>query len=61
MDDLGDRVLVTGTFSGVGRASGAAFGPQTFGSLVTLADGMVQRYQWFLDPNEAQEAAKRMD
>jgi ketosteroid isomerase-like protein len=51
MVDLGDRVLVTGTFSGVGRASGARFGPQNFGSVVTLADGKVKRYQWYLDPN----------
>jgi ketosteroid isomerase-like protein len=57
MQDLGDRVLVTGTFSGVGRASGAGFGPQAFGSLVTLSDGKVQRYQWYLDPREALEAA----
>jgi ketosteroid isomerase-like protein len=48
--DLDDRVLVTGTFSGVGRVSGAAFGPQTFGALLTLTDGEVQRYQWYLDP-----------
>ena len=58
MDDLGDRVLVTGRFSGVGRASGAAFGPRSFGSLVTLAGGKVLRYQWFLEPEEALEAAE---
>jgi ketosteroid isomerase-like protein len=56
MVDLGDRVLVTGTFSGVGRASGAGFGPQTFGSVVTLAHGKVQRYQWYLTPDEASDA-----
>jgi ketosteroid isomerase-like protein len=61
MDDLGDRVLVTGTFSGVGRASGVGFGPQTFGSLVTLADGKVKRYQWYLDPKEAHDAAGRLE
>jgi len=57
MDDLGDRVLVTGAFSGLGRASGAAFGPQTFGALLTLVGGKVLRYQWYLDPDEAIEAA----
>jgi ketosteroid isomerase-like protein len=55
--DLDERVLVTGTFSGVGRTSEAAFGPQTFGSVVTLADGKVQRYQWYLNAEEALEAA----
>ena len=54
---LEDRVLVAGTFSGVGRTSNAAFGPQTFGSVVTLADGRVQRYEWFLSADEAQRAA----
>lgn len=58
MVDIGDRVLVTGTFSGVGRTSDAAFGPQTFGSVVTLSDEQIQRYQWFLDPKEAREAAR---
>ena len=55
--DLGDRVLVLGTFSGVGRASDAAFGPQIFGAVLTLADGQVQRYEWFLDQEEARRAA----
>jgi ketosteroid isomerase-like protein len=55
--DLDDRVLVTGTFSGVGRASDAAFGPQPFGAVVTLTGGRVRRYEWYLDPDEAREAA----
>lgn len=59
MIDLDERVLVTGTFSGVGRASDVAFGPQTFGSVVTLADRKVQRYEWFLRLDEAREAAER--
>jgi ketosteroid isomerase-like protein len=58
MHDLGDRVLVTGKFSGVGRASGAGFGPQPFGSVVTLAGGKIRRYQWYLDPDEARDAAR---
>jgi ketosteroid isomerase-like protein len=57
MVDLEKRVLVTGTFSGVGRTSEAAFGPQTFGSVVTLAEGKVQRYEWYLSLDEAREAA----
>ena len=57
MIELEERVLVTGTFSGVGRASGAAFGPQPFGSIVTLADGKVQRYEWYLSVDEAREVA----
>ncbi len=57
MVDLGDTVLVTGTFSGVGRTSEAAFGPQTFGSVVTLADGKVQRYEWYLSLDDARQAA----
>jgi ketosteroid isomerase-like protein len=57
MVDLDDRVLVTGTFSGVGRTSEAAFETQPFGSVVTLVDGKVGRYQWYLDPEEALEAA----
>ncbi|MDQ3571545.1 MAG: nuclear transport factor 2 family protein [Actinomycetota bacterium] len=55
--DLEERVLVTGTFSGVGRTSEVAFGSQTFGSVVTLADGKMQRYEWYLNPAEAREAA----
>jgi ketosteroid isomerase-like protein len=55
--DLGDRVLVTGTFSGIGRASGAAFGPQTFGSVLTFAEGRVRRYEWYLSHGEARAAA----
>ena len=61
MVDLDDRVLVTGTFSGVGRASDAAFGPQTFGSVLTLTGGQIQRYQWYLDAEEAREAAGLSD
>ena len=57
MIDVDDRVLVTGTFSGVGRTSDAAFGPQVFGSVVTLAGGQIQRYQWYLSTEEARDAA----
>ena len=57
MVDTDDRVLVIGTFSGVGRTSDVSFGPQTFGSVVTLADNQIQRYQWYLNPEEARKAA----
>ncbi len=59
--DLEARVLVTGTFSGVGRTSEAAFGPQTFGSVVTLAGGKIKRYEWHLSRDEALEAAGRSE
>jgi ketosteroid isomerase-like protein len=55
--DLGDRVVVTGVFSGRGRSSGAQFEPQPFGFLVTLRDGQMIRYEWFTGPEEALEAA----
>ena len=55
--ELEKGVLVTGTFSGVGRTSEAAFGPQTFGAVLTLADGKVQRYEWYLSLDGAREAA----
>jgi ketosteroid isomerase-like protein len=61
MVDLDDRVLVTGTFSGVGRTSDAAFGPQAFGSVVTLAGHKVQQYRWYLDAQEARTAAGMTD
>ena len=56
MVDLHDRVLVTGTFSGVGRTSGAGFASQPFGVVMTLVEGKVRRYQWYLSPAEALEA-----
>ena len=55
------RVLVIGTFSGVGRASDAAFESQAFGAVLTLADGLVQRYEWFLNHEEARRAAELPD
>lgn len=57
MVDLGDRVLVIGSFSGVGRTSDAAFGPQSFGSVVTLDVGKAERYEWFLSHDDARQAA----
>jgi ketosteroid isomerase-like protein len=55
--DLDDRVLVTGTFSGTGRTSGAAFGPQVFGAVVTFVDGKIRRYEWYLSAEEARRSA----
>jgi ketosteroid isomerase-like protein len=54
--DLGERVVVTGRFSGRGRGSGAQFEPQPFGFLVTLRDGKMIRYEWFAGPDEALRA-----
>ena len=61
MIGLDRRVLVIGTFSGVGRASDVAFGPQTFVAVLTLDEGLVQRYEWFLDQEEARRAAGLAD
>jgi ketosteroid isomerase-like protein len=55
--DLGDRVVVSGVFSGRGRSSGAEFEPQPFGFLVTLRDGLVLRYEWFAEVEDAFRAA----
>src|SRR5687767_13947833 len=55
--DLDDRVLVLGTFTGTGRTSGASFGPQPFGSVVTIAAGKVRRYEWYLSPGEDARSA----
>jgi len=55
--DLGDRVVVTGVWSGRGRGSGAEFDPQPFAFLVTLRAGRMIRYEWFADVDEAFTAA----
>jgi ketosteroid isomerase-like protein len=57
IEDLGDLVVVTGVWGGRGRTSGAAFGPQPFGFLVTLRDGLMIRYEWFGSPDDARRAA----
>ena len=57
IEDLGDRVVVTGVWGGRGRTSGAGFDPQPFGFLVTLRDGRMIRYEWFASPEEARAAA----
>jgi ketosteroid isomerase-like protein len=55
--DRGDRVVVTGFWSGRGRVSGAEFDPQPFGFLVTLRDGLMTRYEWFAEAEEALRSA----
>jgi ketosteroid isomerase-like protein len=54
--DLGDRVLVTGQFSGRGRASGVRFDPQPFGFVVSMRGDRMIRYEWFASPEEAQQS-----
>jgi ketosteroid isomerase-like protein len=56
IDDLGDRVVVTGRFSGRGRASGVKFDPQPFGFVVTLRGDRMIRYEWFASPEEARQS-----
>jgi hypothetical protein len=56
IDDLGDRVLVIGEFSGRGRASGVRFDSQPFGFVVSLRGDRMIRYEWFSSPEEAQQS-----
>ena len=55
--EVDDRVLVTGTFSGRGRASGMPFGPMPFAVVVTQRHGRLVRYEWFGEREEALRAA----
>jgi ketosteroid isomerase-like protein len=53
LEERGDRVIATGTFTGRGKASGVAFDPQPFGVVVTFRDDEVIRFEWFNRPDEA--------
>ena len=55
--ELGDRVLVTGTFSARGNGSGMTVHPSPFAILITMREGRMVRYEWFLDEAAAEEAA----
>jgi ketosteroid isomerase-like protein len=57
VDELGDRVLVTGTFTGRGKGSGMAFDPSPFAILLTMRGDRLVRFEWFIDAAEAEEAA----
>jgi ketosteroid isomerase-like protein len=52
-EERGEQVLVTGTWSGRGRASGAEFEDEPFGVLVTFRGDEIVRFEWF---NQADEA-----
>jgi ketosteroid isomerase-like protein len=53
LEERGDRVIATGTFTGRGKASGVPFGPQSFGVVLTYREDKVIRLEWFNDPEEA--------
>jgi|RhiMetdeSRZDD1v2_1073273.scaffolds.fasta_scaffold357843_2 ketosteroid isomerase-like protein len=55
-EEVGDRVVATGTFSARGRGSGIAFGPMTFAVVATQRDGKLTRYEWFAHPDDALRA-----
>jgi uncharacterized protein (TIGR02246 family) len=59
VDDVeasGDRVLVTGKWQSRGRSSGLS-GEMPVLILLTLEDGLVTRFEWFLEADEARRAA----
>jgi uncharacterized protein (TIGR02246 family) len=59
VDDVeasGDRVLVTGKWQSRGRSSGLS-GEMPVLILLTLEDGLVTRFEWFMEAAEARRAA----
>jgi ketosteroid isomerase-like protein len=54
----GDVVVVEGGWDSRGLASGAS-GRMPFGIVLTLRDGLVARFEWFMDPDQARRAAGR--
>jgi ketosteroid isomerase-like protein len=54
--EVGDRVVAILDVEGRGRDSGTPFQVR-FGHLVTFRDGRIVRFEWFLNPAEALEAA----
>jgi ketosteroid isomerase-like protein len=55
--DLGDRVVGMGTWCARGRGSKYAFEPVPYAFIVELEDGLVIRYEWFNEHEEALRAA----
>ncbi len=55
--DNGDRVVAIGTFRGRGRGSGVELGSTPFAVVITLRDGKMARYEWFVSPEDALAAA----
>jgi ketosteroid isomerase-like protein len=56
--ELGDRVLVAGTFTGRGKGSGMVFDPAAFAVLLTMRGDRLVRFEWFSDAAEAEQAAR---
>jgi ketosteroid isomerase-like protein len=55
--DLGDAVVGLGTWTARGRGSQLTFEPQPYAFLVRLEDGLVIRYEWFNEHEQALRAA----
>ena len=55
--ELGDRVLLTGTFTARGKGSGMKLEPSPFAILITMRDSRMVRFEWFIDAAEAERAA----
>jgi ketosteroid isomerase-like protein len=55
LEEEGELVVVTGTWSGRGQASGAEFRDQPFGVVVTFRADEIVRYEWFNRADEALE------
>jgi ketosteroid isomerase-like protein len=53
LTEQGDRVIVTGSWSGHGKGSGAEFTDQPFGVVVTFGGNEVRRFEWFNRTDEA--------
>ena len=53
LEERGDRVIATGTFTGRGKVSGIPFDRQPFGVVLTYRGDEVIRFEWFNDPEEA--------
>jgi ketosteroid isomerase-like protein len=55
-----ERAVVIVRFRGEGRAAGVPI-DQTFGHLLDFRDGLVVRFEWFLDPDAAIRALEEPD
>jgi ketosteroid isomerase-like protein len=55
--ELDDRMLLTGTFTARGRGSGVLLDPAPFAILIDMRDSRMVRFEWFLDAEEAEQAA----
>jgi ketosteroid isomerase-like protein len=55
--EVGDKIVVTGRFTALGKGSGVEVGLQRFGSVLTVRNGRLLRHEWFREPYEARKAA----